>query len=443
MTRIRAAFHTLGCKTNHYETDAIRRQFSQAGFEIVPFDAFAEVYLINTCTVTGEADRKSRQMLRRTRKINPEAIVVALGCLPALGDAALTADIVIGTAGKSLALSKVCSELEFRGIECPKPPILNPIVQADPEAFEEFGPVDHQSETRAYIKIEDGCNNFCTYCAIPLARGRVRSRSREKILEEAGALAAAGYREIVLTGIHICSYGADTGKKSHAVMELAQDLAGIPGIERIRLGSLEPLSLTSAFIRLASVNSKLLPHFHLSLQSGCDSVLARMNRHYRTKEYREVVARLRQSFQNPGITTDVIVGFPGETEAEHQASLDFCQEMGFARLHIFRYSPRTGTRAASFPDPIDPQIIARRSQAMLKLADQLALDFHQRQIGRVMAVLLEKLRPDGLFEGYTPEYVPALVPAEPGMQTGQIVQVTGISATNEFLFCRNANIGCS
>lgn len=437
MALIRAAFHTLGCKTNHYETDALRRQFSQAGFEIVPFDSFAEVYLINTCTVTGEADRKSRQMMRRTRKINPGAIVVALGCLPALGDTDDCADISIGTSGKKQALEKVAALFAERGLElgnfrqdCSVP--------ADPAVFEEFGPVDSQSETRAYVKIEDGCNNFCSYCAIPLARGRVRSRSRENILKETAALAAAGFKEIVLTGIHVCSYGSDQGLPSHAVMELALAMAEVDGIERIRLGSLEPLSLTPAFIRLASQNAKLLPHFHLSLQSGSDTVLARMNRHYRTREYREIVASLRQHFNQPGLTTDVIAGFPGETAAEHEASLDFCREIAFSRLHVFRFSPRSGTRAASLPDHVDPRIIASRSQELLELADQLALDFHRRQIGREHLVLLEQLRPDGFFEGYSPEYVPVRVLAAPGQQAGDIVRVTGVSADPEFLLCRNA-----
>ncbi len=448
MPTIRAAFHTLGCKTNHYETDAIRRQFEQAGFATVPFEAFAEVYVINTCTVTGEAGRKSRQMLRRARKINPSAVVVALGCHAELADDSDCADITVGTAGKKRALGLVCQCLRERGLPVPDSAGRNGLIGLDgldpatdgtrDDQYEEFGPVDRQSETRAYVKIEDGCNNFCSYCAIPLARGRVRSRSRERILEETAALAAAGYREIVLTGIHICSYGADRGQPSHAVMELAGEMAAIEGLDRIRLGSLEPLSLTPRFIELARNNPKLLPHFHLSLQSGSDTVLARMNRRYRTPDYRTVVTLLRQAFDQPGLTTDVIVGFPGETETEHAASLDFCAEMGFSRIHVFRYSSRQGTRAARMTDPVDPAIINRRSQEMLELAERLTLDFHRRQVGRKQVVLLEKLRPDGLFEGYTPEYVPVRVPAAPGLAEGQIVQVTGRAAERDFLLCHNA-----
>ena len=434
MFSLRAAFHTLGCKTNHYETDALRRQFSQAGFRVVPFDSFAEVYLVNTCTVTGEAGRKSRQMLRRARKVNPQAVVVALGCHAEL-DELDCADIIIGTNGKSQALNRVCRELQKRGIELPDLP-LEPAAAGDLEGYEEFGPVDQQSETRAYVKIEDGCDNFCAYCAIPFARGRVRSRNSSNVMAEAAALAAAGYREIILTGIHVCSYGAEQGRPSYAVMELTRDLAAIDGIERIRLGSLEPQSLSPEFLEMARSIPKLLPHFHLSLQSGSDSVLTRMNRRYTSADYREVVKRLRQAYHQPGLTTDVIVGFPGETEAEHEESLSFCREMGFSRLHVFRYSKRAGTAAAEMSGQIDPQTAARRSHEMMILAEQMALAFHQSQIGLPQQVLLEKPPPDGVFEGYSPQYVPIRTPARPDFCEGQIVTVTGIEAEAEFLFCR-------
>lgn len=439
MTMIRAAFHTLGCKTNHYETDAISRQFSQAGFGIVPFDSFAEVYLVNTCTVTGEAGRKSRQMLRRARKINPSAVVVAIGCHSELADDQDIADIVVGTAGKGQVLAKVSVELERRGCRLPSAQGVLPAgstAEDCPGDYEELGLVDRQSETRAYVKIEDGCDNFCAYCAIPFARGRVRSRSSSAILAETAALAAAGYREIVLTGIHVCSFGADHGLPSHTVMELALEMAAVSGIERIRLGSLEPQSVTAEFIALAVKNAKLLPHFHLSLQSGSDRILRLMNRHYDTAEYRAVVAALRRAYDRPGLTTDVIVGFPGETADDHRDSLDFCRETGFSRLHVFRYSRREGTRAAGMPDQVPPQVAAVRSQEMIALADNMALAFHRSQIGRTQAVLLEKLRPDGLFDGYSPEYVPVRTPAQPGLQEGQIIQVTGVEAEREFLFCR-------
>lgn len=447
MTMFRAAFHTLGCKTNHYETDAIAGQFARAGFSQVSFDAAADVYIINTCTVTGEADRKSRQMLRRVRKLAPEAIVVAMGCHAELSDASAYADIVIGTRGKNRALSLVRQLQQQRGLTIPEAAAGSdgynpdgPASAADQDSFEEMGIVDQQSETRAYIKIEDGCNSFCSYCAIPLARGRIRSREEAAILAEARALARVGYQEIVLTGIHVCSYGADRGQPSHAVMELAARLAEIPGIQRIRLGSLEPLSVTPAFIDLAARNVKLCPHFHLSLQSGSDSVLARMNRRYHTADYRSVVAALRSIFPQAGLTTDVIVGFPGETDEEFAASLDFCTEMGFSRMHIFRYSPRQGTRAASLPDPVPAPVSSRRSLAMQALADQLALQFHRRQLRYRQSVLIETVVAAGWAEGYTPAYVPVRILAGGHLQPGQIYEVIPETADSEFLFCKDANL---
>jgi threonylcarbamoyladenosine tRNA methylthiotransferase MtaB len=439
MDMIRAAFHTLGCKTNHYETDAIRKQFNQAGICEVPFNSYAEIYLVNTCTVTGEAGRKSRQMLHRARKVNPSAIVVAMGCHSELEGGLGVADIVIGTQGKSQALDRVCAELEQRGKPVPDQAAAfreTAYAPTGQDHYEELGLVSRQSETRAYVKIEDGCDNFCSYCTIPYARGHVRSRPASTVLAETAALAAAGYREIVLTGIHICSYGADHGLPSHAVMELALKIAEVEGIDRIRLGSLEPQSVTPQFLTLAVKNPKLLPHFHLSLQSGSDSVLHRMNRQYSADDYRAVVAQLRQAYGQPGLTTDVIVGFPGETEDEHRSSYEFCREIGFSRLHVFRYSRREGTRAADMPNQIDPRIMTRRSQDMLTLADHMALAYHLSQVGRPQAVLFEKQRADGLFEGYSPEYVPIRMSAQPGMQEGQILTVTGVEATREFLFCR-------
>ncbi len=430
MPQMTAAFHTLGCKTNHYETEALRKQFAEAGFIEVPFGQAADVSLINTCTVTGEAGRKSRQMIRRARKANPQAVVVALGCHSELDQSGLDADIIIGTSGKSQALNQVLNLMADED----RDKLL--LLETDPQAYEDLGLVDSQSETRAYIKVEDGCNNFCAYCTIPLARGRVRSRPEEQILAEAKALAAAGYREIVLTGIHVCSYGTDLGRPSYAVMELAKKLGQIDQLKRIRLGSLEPQSVTEQFVELAMQNPKVLPHFHLSLQSGSDTVLQRMGRHYLTQDYRRVVQRLRLAYDNPGITTDIIVGFPGESDEEHAESLAFCREIGFSRLHVFRYSRRDGTRAAAMKGQISPAVIAARSQDLLAAADEMALAYHRTQVGRQQAVLLEKERPDGLFEGYSPEYVPVRVEPKPGYLPGQVVQVNSIEASTGFLLCR-------
>ena len=430
---IRAAFHTLGCKTNHYETDAMRAQFARAGFDIVPFSEQADVYLVNTCTVTGEADRKSRQMLRRARQNNPDALIVAVGCQVVLGDAAAWADLTIGTEGKNQAIDRVLMVLKNQNPDLPS----HSYESAAGKTYDEFGPVDQQSETRAFVKIEDGCNHFCSYCAIPLARGRVRSRGRGQIIEEAKALAAAGYREIVLTGVHLCSYGLDLGLQGHAVMEMALELAGIDGIDRIRLGSLEPLSVTPAFIRLAAQNTKLCPHFHLSMQSGSDTVLARMNRRYRTADYRKVVDGLRGSFADPGITTDVIVGFPGETNQEFADTLAFSEEMAFSRMHVFRYSARKGTRAAVMPDPVVPDRIAKRSKRMLELAEKMSLTYNSRQVGRLHQVLIEQ-QVDGYLTGYTAEYVPARLPVQDGLipRLGSIQLVCGLRAEADYLLCQ-------
>lgn len=441
MTKMRAAFHTLGCKTNHYETDAVMMQFAAAGFDLVSFSDPADVYIVNTCTVTAEADRKSRQMLRRARQANGRALVVAMGCQAVIGDAANWADLVIDNDHKSMAVQLILPHLAGHDpAAAPDLPVHDSRCQADPlqpgrelAAYDELGSVSRQSETRAYIKIEDGCNQFCSYCVIPLARGRVRSRSQSQIIREAEALAAAGYKEIVLTGIHICSYGADRGLPGHAIMELALELAGIAGIERIRLGSLEPRFVSDTFIRLAAANPRLCPHFHLSLQSGSDRILKRMNRQYGTNDFRQLVAALRGQFPDPGITTDLIVGFPGETDADFTESLSFCAEMAFSRMHIFRFSPRSGTAAARMSDPVPSGEIARRSRQMISLATDMSARYHNCQVGRIHDVLVEQRRDDGLYEGYTPAYVPVRFEAGAGLAPGSVVQVTGIRATADFL----------
>lgn len=454
MQMLRAAFHTLGCKTNHYETDAIAGQFEKAGFKRVAFNETADVYIINTCTVTGEADRKSRQMLRRAKKTNPAALVVALGCHVELSDTGSYADLAIGTQGKGKTLAKVLERMRSGQqspfvpsasddrSDRPKPSaarLAGDIFYEDRPAgnmpcdgalagdlpYEELGLVDHQSETRAYLKVEDGCNSFCTYCIIPFVRGRVRSRAPEQILKEATALAASGYREIVLTGIHVCSYGADRGEPSHAIAELVGRLAGIQGIERIRLGSLEPLSVTETFIRLLSDVGPFCPHFHLSLQSGSNTVLRRMNRKYRTAQFRSVVAMIRSVWPLAGITTDIIVGFPGETEQEFQDTEQFCREMAFSNMHVFRYSPRAGTQAAILPGQIRPEESAQRSRILQALADQMADQYAHSLIGSSQTILVEKQLEGGFVEGYTPSYFQAriLPPPQSNSNPGDLLTV--------------------
>lgn len=431
MAKMKAAFHTLGCKTNQYETDAIRMQFKEAGFDLVPFTEEADVYLINTCVVTTEAERKSRQFLRRAREMNQDALVVAIGCQVVLGGAEPYADLLIDNDHKSETCQIVLSFLSERrnlphqendsAVFCEKP------------TYDELGSVAQQTDHRAYIKIEDGCNQFCSYCVVPLTRGRVRSRDRSQIIKEARALAKAGYKEIVLTGIHLCSYGTDLGLPTHAVMELALELAGINGIERIRLGSLEPYGITDRFIELAMQNPRLCPHFHLSLQSGSDRVLALMNRDYRKEDYRALVSSFRQAFDDPGITTDIIVGFPGETETDFAESLDFCREIAFSRIHIFRYSARSGTAAARMTDVVPDKEKTRRSRQMKELALTLSRRYHERQVGRVHAVLVEQQKEDGLYRGYTPNYVPVLFSSNQQPASGTIVPVIGLRAEDEFL----------
>lgn len=457
MRQYTVAFHTLGCKTNHYETDVIANQFSLHGYKQVSFREPADAYIINTCTVTGEADRKSRQMLRRAKQLNPSAIVVAMGCHAELSDASGYADLCIGTQGKSRAVEMVNTALELRDKNnSPADSTDNTIPSDsgdhtdehissskhsydDDPLYEELGLSEKQSETRAYLKIEDGCNSFCSYCTIPYARGRVRSRDEEQILQEAAMLAKAGYKEIVLTGIHLCSYGLDRGEPTHAVALLAGRLAEIPQLERIRFGSLEPLSVTTEFLDILEKNSKLCPHFHLSLQSGCDETLKRMNRRYNTEQYRAVAEDIRKRWPFAGITTDVITAFPGETDEEFERSYEFCKEIGFSRMHIFRFSPRAGTRAAEMPDQVPPAISAVRSQRLQELADRMAYEHHALLSSGTESVLLEQLRPDGLMTGYTGSYAQVLVSGMEIDDINKIVKVSFSDFDENFLYGHAVN----
>lgn len=441
----RVALFNLGCKVNRYETDAVGQQFAEAGYDIVPFDDAAEVYILNTCAVTGEAARKSGQMLRRARKQNTDAVVVVMGCHVQLGGACEPADIVVGTQGKSRVFQAVehfREEWALGGFAPDRRPDRMDLSQTydllEAPDFEDFGTVEHQSETRAYIKIQDGCNNFCSYCAIPYARGRVRSRNRNSILAEGRQLAEAGYKEVVLTGIHVCSYGKERGEDSTALTELCARLAEIPGIERIRLGSLEPLSVTSEFIRQAAANEKLCPHFHLSLQSGSADTLRRMRRRYTAEQYRRVVRELRAAYGDRlGLTTDVIVGFPGETEEEFAESYAFCEEMGFTRMHIFRYSERAGTDAVKLPDKVLPEVSAERAAKLAGLAARLQHTHREQRLGQRDSLLLEQTNREGCFEGYTPNY-DALVLDKPyeGLVSGQLLEVELIGEAGDRFLCR-------
>lgn len=396
-------FLSLGCKVNRYETDAVRASFENRGYKTTDCPQEADVYIVNTCTVTGEADRKSRQMIRKARKTAPNAVIVAMGCHVEMNENEQLADLSFGTAGRSsivdeveayMALSKNDSEAKNSIAQLP--------IETD---YFERGPVLSREETRAFIKIEDGCNNFCSYCIIPFARGRVRSRSREAILQEIEALGLRGFHEFVLTGIHICSFEKELGHDISALSELLVAIEAIPNVRRIRLGSLEPYSITPAFISTIKTLSKLCPHFHLSLQSGCDTVLARMNRKYTSAEYEAVVMQIREAMPQALFTTDIIVGFPGETEEEHDASMAFCKKISFSHIHVFPYSKRDGTKAAAMKEHVSPEVQARRAEAFRLLSEQMENSILSRYEGKPVDVLVEKLHDDGSFTGYSAEYL--------------------------------------
>lgn len=401
----KAALHNLGCKVNAYETEAMQHLLEEAGYEIVPFTQKADVYVINTCSVTNMADRKSRQMLHKAKKNNPDSIVVAAGCYvqtsekEVLND--LSVDIVIGNDRKH-DLVRLLEEYSLDSVNDTVDDIND-----GKHDFEELFIDQTKEHTRAFIKVQDGCNQFCSYCIIPYARGRVRSRRFENVIAEVERLAANGFKEVVLTGIHLSSYGVDF-EEATGLLELIQAVNAVKGIERIRLGSLEPKIVTEHFASELSKLDKICPHFHLSLQSGCDATLKRMNRKYTTKEYEKGCELLRKYFVHPAITTDVIVGFPGETEEEFEQTKAYLEHIHFYEMHIFKYSKRKGTRAAVMPDQIDEQIKAVRSEKLIALGHDMSKEFRKFYIGKNEEVLFEEKAVIGdkeYFVGYTKEYV--------------------------------------
>ena len=401
----KAALHNLGCKVNAYETEAMQHLLEEAGYEIVPFTQKADVYVINTCSVTNMADRKSRQMLHKAKKNNPDSIVVAAGCYvqtsekEVLND--LSVDIVIGNDRKH----DLVRLLEEYSLDSVNDTVDN--INDGKHDFEELFIDQTKEHTRAFIKVQDGCNQFCSYCIIPYARGRVRSRRFENVIAEVERLAANGFKEVVLTGIHLSSYGVDF-EEATGLLELIQAVNAVKGIERIRLGSLEPKIVTEHFASELSKLDKICPHFHLSLQSGCDATLKRMNRKYTTKEYERGCELLRKYFVHPAITTDVIVGFPGETEEEFEQTKAYLEHIHFYEMHIFKYSKRKGTRAAVMPDQIDEQIKAVRSEKLIALGHDMSKEFRKFYIGKNEEVLFEEKAVIGdkeYFVGYTKEYV--------------------------------------
>ena len=390
------AFCTLGCKVNQYETNAMMQKMIEAGYEVVDFETKADIYIINTCTVTNMADKKSRQMLRRVKEINPEAIFVAVGCYAQVAKEKLEQipeiDLILGInekndivkyveqASKNIYVSDVLHQTEFL----------------------DFGDVTYTEKTRAVIKVQDGCNQFCSYCIIPYARGRIRSRKPESVIKEITDVAKEGIKEVVITGIHIASYGKDFNTE-YRLIDLLEEIQKVDGIQRIRLGSLEPTLITEEFVTRLKKLSKICDHFHLSLQSGCDETLKRMNRKYTTDQFRHVVELLRNAYPEVHLTTDVIVGFPGETEEEFNKTYEFLKEIKFYKMHVFKYSPRSGTVAAKMPNQIDGNIKEERSNKLIELSDENEKEYNQKYIGKEVEVLLEE-REGEYLKGHTTNY---------------------------------------
>lgn len=431
----KAALHNLGCKVNAYETEAMQHLLEEAGYEIVPFTQKADVYVINTCSVTNMADRKSRQMLHKAKKNNPDSIVVAAGCYvqtsekEVLND--LSVDIVIGNDRKH-DLVRLLEEYSLDSVNDTVDDIND-----GKHDFEELFIDQTKEHTRAFIKVQDGCNQFCSYCIIPYARGRVRSRRFENVIAEIERLAANGFKEVVLTGIHLSSYGVDF-EEATGLLELIQAVNAVKGIERIRLGSLEPKIVTEHFASELSKLDKICPHFHLSLQSGCDATLKRMNRKYTTKEYERGCELLRKYFVHPAITTDVIVGFPGETEEEFEQTKAYLEHIHFYEMHIFKYSKRKGTRAAVMPDQIDEQIKAARSEKLIALGHDMSKEFRKFYIGKNEEALFEEKAVIGdkeYFVGYTKEYVKVAKKTDENLEN-QIVsgRISGMLTDEILLF---------
>ena len=404
----KAAFHTLGCKVNSYETEAMQQLLEEAGYRIVPFAEGADVYIINTCSVTNVADRKSRQMLHRAKKMNPRAVVVAAGCYVQAKGAELKADeavdVIIGNNCKMDLVT--CLDEYFK--EQAKDYLIE---ISETHEYEDLSIERIAGHTRAFIKVQDGCNQFCSYCIIPYTRGRVRSRKPEAILKEVRTLAANGYREIVLTGIHLSSYGVDfEDEKKTDLLALIRMLHEVEGLARIRLGSLEPRIVSEEFVTALAALPKICPHFHLSLQSGCDATLKRMNRRYHTAEFADGCERLRQAFEKPAITTDVIVGFPGETDEEFEQTRQFLQQICFYEMHIFKYSVREGTKAASMPGQVPESIKSARSDSLLALERQMSLAYRKEYLGLERDILIEEMvtiEGNDYQIGHTREYIKA------------------------------------
>jgi len=430
---LKVALHNLGCKVNAYETEAMAQKLEDAGYEIVPFNEKADVYIINTCSVTNMADRKSRQMLHKAKKMNEDAVVVAAGCYVQTATEKLledlSVDILIGNNKKKDIVEELQKYFDDNKYN------KNVIDINATNEYEELELATVTEHTRAYIKIQDGCNQFCSYCIIPYARGRIRSREFDNIKQEVTELAQKGFKEIVLTGIHLSSYGNNENK----LIDVVEMIAGIEGVERIRLGSLEPNIVTEDFAKRLAKVDKICPHFHLSMQSGCDNTLKRMNRHYTSDEYFEKCELLREYFDNPAFTTDVIVGFPGETQEDYEISREFVKKVRFSELHVFKYSKRDGTVAAKMENQISEPVKTERSEDLIKVGENLTMEYRRKFIGKKVSVLFEEIinvAGENYWVGHTKEYIKVIMKSDKDI-SGDIKNVSLIGFANECLNCEN------
>ena len=430
---LKVALHNLGCKVNAYETEAMAQKLEDAGYEIVPFNEKADVYIINTCSVTNMADRKSRQMLHKAKKMNEDAVVVAAGCYVQTATEKLledlSVDILIGNNKKKDIVEELQKYFDDNKYN------KNVIDINATNEYEELELATVTEHTRAYIKIQDGCNQFCSYCIIPYARGRIRSREFDNIKQEVTELAQKRFKEIVLTGIHLSSYGNNENK----LIDVVEMIAGIEGVERIRLGSLEPNIVTEDFAKRLAKVDKICPHFHLSMQSGCDNTLKRMNRHYTSDEYFEKCELLRKYFDNPAFTTDVIVGFPGETQEDYEISREFVKKVRFSELHVFKYSKRDGTVAAKMENQIPEPVKTERSEDLIKVGENLTMEYRRKFIGKKVSVLFEEIinvAGENYWVGHTKEYIKVIMKSDKDI-SGDIKNVSLIGFANECLNCEN------
>lgn len=426
----KVAFCSLGCKVNQYETNAMAQKFIEHGYEVVEFDEYADVYIVNTCTVTNVADRKSRQMLRRAKEINKDATLVACGCYAQVAKDELKKipeiDLIIGNNEKNDIIQIVENHISQKGAE---DLVSDVMYKLD---YVELGTTTYTEKTRAVIKVQDGCDRFCSYCLIPYARGHIRSRKIENVIEEIKKVVEEGINEVVITGIHIASYGRDFKGENIGLIDLLEEINKVHGLHRIRLGSIEPIIITDEFVERLSKLDKICDHFHLSLQSGCTETLKRMNRRYTTEEFRLVTKRLRAKFPNAALTTDIIVGFPGETDEEFNTTYEFLKDIAFYKMHIFKYSQRKGTKAAVMPNQIDGKIKEERSKKLIELSNENEYNYNKKYVGKQVEVLFEE-REGEYLKGHTTNYIVVKHKTDKDDLINKIVKVTVNEAKQDCL----------